>query len=316
MSNKILVIGASGQIGTELVLALRKTHGNDQVIASDIHESVSGELSNGPYEKIDVLDARRLGDVVIKNKTTEVYHLAALLSATAEKNPALGWELNMTGLSNVLDLAREGHIKRMFWPSSIAVFGPNTPKKMTPQRTIMEPTTVYGITKVAGESWCEYYHKRYGIDIRSVRFPGIIGHKSAPGGGTTDYAVHIFHEALKHQSYDCFLSADAELPMMYMDDALKAVLEIMAAPNENIKLRTSYNIAGDSFTPAQLANEIQKHIPEFSITYTPDYRDQIAHSWPGSLDDSVARADWGWKPDFNTAAMVEDMLLNLREIVA
>jgi len=316
MSDKILVIGASGQIGTELVLALRKIHGNNQVIASDIHESVQGELSDGPYEKINVLDAARLGDVVMNHKTTEVYHLAALLSATAEKNPALGWDLNMTGLSNVLDLAREGYIKRIFWPSSIAVFGPNTPKKMTPQRTIMEPTTVYGITKVAGESWCEYYHKRYGIDIRSVRFPGIIGHKSAPGGGTTDYAVHIFHEALKNQSYDCFLSADAELPMMYMDDALKAVLEIMAAPNENIKLRTSYNIAGDSFTPAELTREIQKHIPEFTITYTPDYRDQIAHSWPGSLDDSKARSDWGWKPEFDTAAMVKDMLLNLRGVVA
>ncbi len=316
MSDKILVIGASGQIGTELVLALRKIHGNNQVIASDIHESVQGELSDGPYEKINVLDAARLGDVVMNHKTTEVYHLAALLSATAEKNPALGWDLNMTGLSNVLDLAREGYIKRIFWPSSIAVFGPNTPKKMTPQRTIMEPTTVYGITKVAGESWCEYYHKRYGIDIRSVRFPGIIGHKSAPGGGTTDYAVHIFHEALKNQSYDCFLSADAELPMMYMDDALKAVLEIMAAPNENIKLRTSYNIAGDSFTPAELTREIQKHIPEFTITYTPDYRDQIAHSWPGSLDDSTARSDWGWKPEFDTAAMVKDMLLNLRGVVA
>jgi len=316
MSDKILVIGASGQIGTELVLALRKIHGNNQVIASDIHESVQGELSDGPYEKINVLDAARLGDVVMNHKTTEVYHLAALLSATAEKNPALGWDLNMTGLSNVLDLAREGYIKRIFWPSSIAVFGPNTPKKMTPQRTIMEPTTVYGITKVAGESWCEYYHKRYGIDIRSVRFPGIIGHKSAPGGGTTDYAVHIFHEALKNKSYDCFLSADAELPMMYMDDALKAVLEIMAAPNENIKLRTSYNIAGDSFTPAELTREIQKHIPEFTITYTPDYRDQIAHSWPGSLDDSKARSDWGWKPEFDTAAMVKDMLLNLRGVVA
>lgn len=316
MSDKILVIGASGQIGTELVLALRKIHGNNQVIASDIHESVQGELSDGPYEKINVLDAARLGDVVMNHKTTEVYHLAALLSATAEKNPALGWDLNMTGLSNVLDLAREGYIKRIFWPSSIAVFGPNTPKKMTPQRTIMEPTTVYGITKVAGESWCEYYHKRYGIDIRSVRFPGIIGHKSAPGGGTTDYAVHIFHEALKNKSYDCFLSADAELPMMYMDDALKAVLEIMAAPNENIKLRTSYNIAGDSFTPAELTREIQKHIPEFTITYTPDYRDQIAHSWPGSLDDSTARSDWGWKPEFDTAAMVKDMLLNLRGVVA
>ncbi len=315
MSEHILVVGASGQIGTELLLTLRQIHGNDRVIASDIHDKPTAALANGPYEKIDVLDKDRLKEVVTKYKTTEVYHLAALLSATAEKNPALGWDLNMNGLSNVLDLARDGHIKRLFWPSSIAVFGPNTPKDMTPQRTIMEPTTVYGITKVAGESWCEYYHKRYGIDIRSVRFPGIVGYKSAPGGGTTDYAVHIFHEALKNQTYECFLSADSELPMMYMSDAVKAILEIMAAPDDQIKFRTSYNIAGASFTPAQLAEAIKVHIPEFTITYNPDYRDNIAKSWPGSLDDSRAREDWGWKPAFNLEGIVADMLLNLKEVV-
>jgi nucleoside-diphosphate-sugar epimerase len=316
MTHKILVIGAGGQIGTELVLALRALHGTDNVIASDIYDQSPAALADGPYEKIDVLNVKQLSDVVIGNKTTEVYHLAALLSATAEKNPGLGWDLNMNGLSNVLDLAREGYINRIFWPSSIAVFGPNTPKNMTPQRTIMEPTTVYGITKVAGESWCEYYHRRYGVDIRGVRFPGIIGYKSAPGGGTTDYAVHIFHEALKNKSYDCFLSADAELPMMYMSDAVKAILQIMAAPSENIKIRTSYNIAGVSFTPAVLAEAIKAHIPDFTITYTPDYRDNIAKSWPSSLDDSMAQLDWGWKPDYDLKAIVEDMLFHLREVLA
>jgi len=316
MSQSILVIGAAGQIGTELVHALRAMHGTDNVIASDVHDTPPLPLSDGPYEKIDVLNQQRLAEIVIGHKTSEVYHLAALLSATAEKNPALGWDLNMNGLSNVLDLARDGHIKRLFWPSSIAVFGPHTPKHHTPQRTIMEPTTVYGITKVAGESWCEYYHQRYGIDIRSVRFPGIIGHKSAPGGGTTDYAVHIFHEALKEGHYNCFLSKEAELPMMYMPDATKAVLEIMEAPSENIGLRTSYNIAGFSFTPDVLAASIQKHLPDFTIAYEPDYRDKIAKSWPSTLDDSMARDHWGWKPDYTIDAMVEDMLVNLKKSVA
>ena len=313
MPESILVIGAAGQIGSELVHALRDLHGSDKVIASDVHEKVPDDLDYGPYEEIDVLNPKRLAEIVTSRKTTEVYHLAALLSATAENNPKLGWDLNMNGLSNVLDLGREGHIKRMFWPSSIAVFGPHTPKNQTPQRTIMEPTTVYGITKVAGESWCEYYHNRYGIDIRSIRYPGIIGHKSAPGGGTTDYAVHIFHEAVKKGSYDCFLSKEAELPMMYMPDATKAVLELMAAPEENIKLRTSYNIAGFSFTPDVLAEAVKKHIPEFTMDYTPDYRDKIAKSWPSSLDDSMAREHWGWKPDYTIETMVADMLTNIRD---
>ncbi len=299
-----------------MLLALRELHGTDRVIACDVHNQAPLSISDGPYEQVDVLNPKRLAEIVVGHKTTEVYHMAALLSATAEQNPSLGWDLNMNGLSNVLDLAREGHIKRIFWPSSIAVFGPNTPKHNTPQRTVMEPTTVYGITKVAGESWCEYYHRRYGIDIRGVRYPGIISHKSAPGGGTTDYAVHIFHEALKHGKYTSFVGADAELPMMYMPDATKAVLALMEAPEEKIGLRTSYNIAGFSFTPEVLAKAIQKHIPGFSIDYNPDYRDKIARSWPCSLDDSMAREHWGWQPDHSIDSMVEDMLQNLRKQLA
>lgn len=303
-----MVMGAAGQIGTELVLTLREAYGADKVLAADIRDRPTEALSEGPYEKMDVLDRKGLHDLVSRYEVSEVYHLAALLSATAEQNPAWGWELNMNGLSNVLDLARDGHIKRIFWPSSIAVFGPHTPKDFTPQRTIMEPTTVYGITKVAGESWCEYYHRRYGVDVRSVRFPGIVGYKSAPGGGTTDYAVHIFHEALKHKAYECFLGAETELPMMYMPDAVKAVTDIMEAPSENIGLRTAYNITGMSFTPEVIAAEIRKHIPEFTITYAPDYRDGIAKSWPSSLDDRHARRDWGWAPEYDLSDMVADML--------
>jgi nucleoside-diphosphate-sugar epimerase len=315
MSHHILVIGAAGQIGTELVAALRAAHGDDKVIATDIHPRPVAALEGGPYEQLDILDAKRLYELVSRYNCREVYLLAALLSATAEKNPALGWDLNMNGLSNVLDLAREGHLARIFWPSSIAVFGPHTPKIMTPQRTIMEPTTVYGITKVAGESWCEYYHSRYGTDIRSVRFPGVIGYKSAPGGGTTDYAVHIFHEALSQGHYTCFLSSDAELPMMYMPDAVKAVLMLMEAPSAQIKVRTSYNIAGCSFNPEQIAAAIKARLPHFTISYAPDYRNAIAHSWPSSIDDSMARADWGWRPDFDLEAIVDDMLLHLRQPV-
>ncbi len=313
MSQNILVIGAAGQIGTELVQELRKMYGTDKVVASDLAERPTNALADGPYEQIDVLDAKGLFDIVKKYAIDEVYHLAALLSATAEMKPALGWNLNMNGLSNVIELARDGHIRKIFWPSSIAVFGPHTPKDMTPQRTVMEPTTVYGITKVAGESWCEYYNRRYNVDVRSVRFPGIIGYKSAPGGGTTDYAVHIFHEAIAHGKYECFLNENAELPMMYMPDAIKATLNLMHAPADQVKVRTSYNIAGASFTPAILAEEIRKHIPDFKITYKPDYRDSIAASWPSSIDDSMARSDWGWQPDFNLERMVEDMLVNLRE---
>jgi nucleoside-diphosphate-sugar epimerase len=294
---------------------LREIYGADRVIATDIKDSPPESLLAGPFEKLNILDKGTLIDVVKRNHVDEVYLLAALLSATAEKNPALGWDLNMNGLSNVLDLSRDGYIKRIFWPSSIAVFGPHTPKDNTPQRTIMEPTTVYGITKVAGESWCESYHKRYGIDIRSVRFPGIVGYKSAPGGGTTDYAVHIFHEAIKNGHYNCFLSEEAELPMMYMPDAIKSILEIMDTPSEKISLRSSYNISGVSFTPKTLSDAIKKEMPEFTISYEPDYRDNIAKSWPSSLDDSLARKDWGWKPDYDLESMVNDMLVNLRMVV-
>ncbi|MFT4770243.1 MAG: nucleoside-diphosphate-sugar epimerase [Cryomorphaceae bacterium] len=315
MPSNILVIGAAGQIGTELTLKLREVYGADRVIATDITDSPPEALLAGPFEKLNILDKERLFEVVSQNNVEEIYLLAALLSATAEQNPALGWDLNMNGLSNVLDLSKDGRIKRIFWPSSIAVFGPNTPKINTPQHTIMEPTTVYGITKVAGESWCEYYHKRYGVDIRSVRFPGIVGYKSAPGGGTTDYAVHIFHEAIKNGHYDCFLSENAELPMMYMPDAIKSILELMDTPEENISLRTSYNISGVSFTPKTLAEAIRKEIPDFTVSYHPDYRDLIAESWPSTLDDSLARKDWGWKPDFGLEDLVNDMLVNLREVV-
>ncbi len=311
MQDNILVIGAGGQIGTELVIALRAAHGDHKVIASDLSDQPKPEFGDGPYFQADVMDQKRLFEIIKDQNIKEVYLLAALLSATAEKNPGLGWELNMTGLSNVLDLSRDGHIKRIFWPSSIAVFGPHTPKQNTPQRTIMEPTTVYGITKVAGESWCEYYNKRYGIDVRSLRYPGIIGHKSAPGGGTTDYAVHIFHEALQKGTYDCFLSKDAELPMMYMPDATKATIDLMAAPSADLRIRTSYNIAGVSFTPELLAAKIKSRIPNFEISYKPDYRNAIAHSWPSSIDDRFAQEDWGWKPEYDIDAIVDGMLMHL-----
>lgn len=315
MLPNLLVIGAAGQIGTELTLALRELYGTERVLACDIKDTAPESLIAGPYEKVSVLDKEGLLEIIRRYNISEVYHLAALLSATAEQNPAFGWDLNMNGLSNILDLARDGFIQRIFWPSSIAVFGPNTPKDNTPQRTIMEPTTVYGITKVAGESWCEYYHRRYGVDVRSVRFPGIIGYKSAPGGGTTDYAVHIFHEAIRAGKYDCFLSENAELPMMYMPDAIKAVMQIMNAPDEKIKIRTAYNIAGVSFTPKTLSEAIKKQMPDFEISYNPDYRDGIAKSWPSSLDDSHARNDWGWKPDYDLDALVNDMFIHLKELV-
>ncbi len=312
MTSKILVMGAAGQIGTELVEALRKKHGSDAVLASDIHDLPSEGIADGPYERLDVLDAAAMSDLIDRYGVEDVYLLAATLSATAERNPETAWRLNMDGLFNVLNLAKDQRIKRVFWPSSIAVFGPRTPKDHTPQRTVMEPTTVYGISKVAGESWCEYYHDRYGVDVRSVRFPGIIGYKSAPGGGTTDYAVHIFHEALKHRGYESFISAGTALPMMYMPDAIKSVMDLMDAPADRISVRTSYNISGMSFSPQTIAEAIQKHIPEFEISYKPDYRDGIAKSWPSSIDDEFARRDWGWKPQFGLNEMVADMLANLR----
>ncbi|MGQ0828726.1 MAG: NAD-dependent epimerase/dehydratase family protein [Bacteroidota bacterium] len=311
--DKILVIGSSGQIGTELVQALRDIYGIDSVIASDL--KVSEQAKEGPFEVIDIMNAQQLGEIVKRHKITQVYLLAALLSATAERMPKLGWDLNMQGLFNVLDLAKEKIIERVYWPSSIAVFGPNTPKVNTPQYTIMEPSTVYGISKQAGERWCEYYYNKYNVDVRSLRYPGLIGWKSAPGGGTTDYAVHIFHQALKTDKYECFLSENTTLPMMYMADAIKATIGIMQADTQKIKIRSSYNLAGFSFSPKDITLEIKKHIPDFKITYNPDSRQQIADSWPKSIDASEASMHWGWKPEYDLAGMTIDMIKNLKKII-
>jgi len=310
-AEKILVIGSSGQIGTELVQELREIYGIDAVIASDV--KVTEQAKEGPFEVIDVMDAQGLLTIVKRHKITQVYLLAALLSATAEKMPKFAWDLNMQGLFNVLDLAKEKIIRQVYWPSSIAVFGPNTPKVNTPQFTVMEPSTVYGISKQAGERWCEYYFKKFGVDVRSLRYPGLIGWKSAPGGGTTDYAVHIFHEALKSGSYECFLSENTVLPMMYMPDAIKATIGIMQADAEKVKIRSSYNLSGFSFSPKDIAEEIRKYIPGFTISYAPDSRQQIADSWPQSIDSQEAQKDWGWKPEFDLAGMTADMIKNLKK---
>ncbi len=307
MKENILVIGSSGQIGTELLTELRKLAGDDHVIAADIKDPGTGGL----FETLDVLDGHRLLSIVKKHRITQVYLLAALLSATAEKNMKLGWKLNMEGLFNVLDIARENGISKIFWPSSIAVFGPGTPRKNTPQHTIMDPSTVYGISKLAGERWCEYYFLRFGLDIRSIRYPGLIGYKSAPGGGTTDYAVHIFHEAVIRKRYECFLHENTMLPMMYMPDAIKATIDLMNAPAEKINIRSSYNVAGMSFSPLEIAAAIQKHIPEFECTYKPDYRQKIAESWPESIDDTAARNDWNWRPSYDLHSMTGDMIENI-----
>ena len=315
MKDTILIIGASGQIGTELVITLRKIYGDANVVATDIRPMANEELSSGPFEVLDIMDQNSLFDIVRKYKVTQVYLLAALLSATAEKNIELGWSLNMRSLSHVLDLAREKHIKKVYWPSSIAVFGPSTPSILTPQRTIMEPNTVYGISKLAGERWCEYYHEKFGVDVRSIRYPGLIGWKSAPGGGTTDYAVHIFHEALKNGQYTSFLSEDTTLPMMHMNDAIRATMEIMEAPADKVKIRSSYNVAGLSFSPKELASEIQNHIPDFKMSYESDYRQAIADSWPKSIDDSEAKTDWNWKSSFNLQELTSDMLTNIKTLV-
>ena len=309
---KILVIGASGQIGVELTLALRKIYGNANVVASDLREENDLLKGTGPYVSMDVMNKEMLHVQVIRQNITQIYLLAAILSATGEKNPNLAWSLNMQSLLNVLDIAKEEKLHKVYWPSSIAVFGPTSPKKNCPQQTIIEPITVYGISKYAGEFWCNYYHQRWGLDVRSIRYPGLISYKSAPGGGTTDYAVEIFHEALEEKKYECFLQEDTYLPMMYMPDAIKATIDLMEAPESKINIRTSYNISGMSFSPKEIGAEIKKHIPEFSVTYKPDYRQQIANSWPQSIDDSVARNDWGWKEEFDLAAMTKDMLENLK----
>jgi len=309
---KILVIGASGQIGVELTLALRKIYGNSNVVASDLREQNPLLEGTGPYVSLDVMNKEMLHVQVIRQNITQIYLLAAILSATGEKNPGLAWHLNMQGLLNVLDIAREEKLHRVYWPSSIAVFGPTSPRQNCPQQTIIEPITVYGISKYAGEFWCNYYHRRFGVDVRSLRYPGLISYKSSPGGGTTDYAVEIFYEALEEKKYESFLKEDTYLPMMYMPDAIRATIELMEAPSDKIAIRTSYNISSMSFSPKEIAAEIKKHIPGFEVQYKPDYRQAIADSWPRSIDDSVARNDWGWKEEFDLSAMTKDMLDNVK----
>lgn len=313
MTTKILIIGACGQIGTELTMQLRAVYGNDNVIASDIRKLNSDIVNKGIFEVVNALDYNQIEHLIEKYQITDVYLMAALLSATAEKNPAFAWDLNMNSLFHVLNLAKAKKIKKVFWPSSIAVFGPTTPRENTPQYTIMEPTTVYGISKQTGERWCEYYHHQYGVDVRSIRYPGLISWTTEPGGGTTDYAVDIYHKALENGTFECFLSEDTKLPMMYMDDAIRATIEIMQADNEKVKIRSAYNLAGISFTPAQIAEEIKKHIPNFTITYKPDFRQKIADSWPASIDDSLAREDWGWKHQYEMDSMTTIMLENLKK---
>jgi len=308
---KTLIIGAGGQIGTELTLALRKKWGVDQVIASDIKKEKPANLSEGPYVALDILNRDAVREFIINEKIETVYLLAALLSATAEKQPDFAWKLNMEGLFTILDLAKEGYLKQIFWPSSIAVFGPTTPRDHTPQFTVMEPSTVYGISKQAGERWCEYYNQRYQVDVRSLRYPGLISYKSPPGGGTTDYAVDIFYQAKKSGSYECFLSEDTALPMMFMDDDIRETIELMEAPREQLRIKSSYNLGGICFTPKEIAASIQEHMPEFTIRYAPDFRQAIADSWPKSIDDSYAQSDWNWKSEYNLSDLTREMLENI-----
>lgn len=316
MADIVLVLGSAGQVGTDLVSRLRHVYGSSNVVATDIRMADNSITEEGPFELVNVLDDQSLIAVFKKYRPAVVYHLAAMLSATAEENPKKGWELNMDGLFKVFDLCLEYHVQRVFWPSSIAVFGPGTPKLHTPQHCIMDPNTIYGISKLAGERYCEYYHKRWGLDVRSVRYPGLIGWKALPGGGTTDYAVDIFHQALKSGHYTCFLKEGTVLPMMYMDDAIKATIDITEAPAEMIKIRSSYNIAGFSFGPEDLAAEIRRHIPAFEIDYEPDKRQAIAESWPQSIDDTEAREHWNWRPEYDIDRMVGVMLENLKSLVS
>lgn len=315
MNTKVLIIGACGQIGTELTAKLRATYGVENVVASDIRKIENDVVNNGIFEVLNALDYNQIEHLIEKYEITDVYLMAALLSATAEKNPAFAWDLNMNSLFHVLNIAKAGKIKKIFWPSSIAVFGPTTPRENTPQYTVMEPSTVYGISKQTGERWCEYYFKQYGVDVRSIRYPGLISWSTAPGGGTTDYAVDIYHKAITDGKFTSFLSENSALPMMYMDDAIKATIGIMQAPAEQIKIRSSYNLSAMSFTPKEIAEEIKKQYPNFTIDYNPDFRQKIADSWPASIDDSCARADWGWQNDFTMENMTADMFANLKEQV-
>lgn len=312
MKKTTLILGACGQIGTELTLALRTKYGNDAVIATDIKEPALAELKDGPFEILDASNAEGLHAICKKYNVGTVYHLVAMLSATGEKFPMKAWDLNMQSLLHVLELAKEKVIDKIFWPSSIAVFGPTTPKRNTPQQTIMEPSTVYGISKLAGERWCEYYHNKFGVDVRSIRYPGLISWKSQPGGGTTDYAVEIYYKALEEGKYTSFLSEHRALPMMYMDDAIRATIELTETPTDQVKIRSSYNLAGISFDPATIGASIKKVMPEFDLDFTPDFREEIAASWPESIDDSAAQADWNWKPSYDLDSMTEAMLSNLK----
>jgi len=310
---KILVIGCSGQIGSELTLELRKKYGNSNVIATDIRPAPKEIAESGKFEILDVLDISKLQLILEHEKITQIYHLAAILSGNAEKRPLASWEINMKSLLNVLELARELKISKVFWPSSIAVFGPSTPRYNTPQFTIMEPNTVYGISKLAGERWIEYYYNKYGVDIRSLRYPGLISYKTEAGGGTTDYAVEIFYEAIRHKKYECFLGPESDLPMMFMSDAIKATIDLMEADSSKLSLRSSYNVAGICFNPRQLADEIRKHIPEFEISYKPDFRQAIADSWPACIDDSVANKDWGLSYEYDLPKMTELMITEIKK---
>ncbi|GAQ49082.1 L-threonine 3-dehydrogenase [Flavobacterium psychrophilum] len=315
METKILIIGACGQIGTELTNKLRTIYGKENVIASDIRKLNTDIVNEGMFEVVNALDYNQIEHLLEKHQITDVYLMAALLSATAEKNPAFAWDLNMNSLFHVLNLAKAGKIKKIFWPSSIAVFGPTTPRENTPQYTIMEPSTVYGISKQTGERWCEYYYKQYGVDVRSIRYPGLISWSTPPGGGTTDYAVDIYHKAITDGKFTSFLSENTGLPMMYMDDAIKATVGIMQADVDKIKIRSSYNLSAMSFTPAEIAEEIKKHFPDFTIDYEPDFRQKIADSWPASIDDNEARKDWGWKNDFDMKNMTVEMISKLKQNV-
>lgn len=313
LQDKILVVGANGQIGTELTYQLRQTYGNKNVIAADLHHPEQELLHSGPFEQLTILNRERIEEVLAKYRITQVYHLAAILSAKGEKNPMDAWYVNMNGLLNVLEACVEHAVQKLFWPSSIAVFGNHSPKKDTPQYTMMDPQTAYGISKLAGERWCHYFHFQKGLDIRSLRYPGLISYSSLPGGGTTDYAVDIFYQAVQEGSYTSFLREDTLLPMMYMPDAIRAICEVMEADASKLRVHSSYNLASLSFTPAQLAQEIQKHIPEFTISYEPDFRQQIADSWPNNINDSYAREDWGWKPQYDIETMTADMLRNIKK---
>ena len=310
---KILIIGAAGQIGTDLTVELRNRLGGDNVVATDIKLASEEVMQGGPFENLDAMNEERLKEIIEKYKITEIYHLAAILSGNAEKNPKWAWDLNMNSLFNVLDVSKEKGISKIFWPSSMGAFGPSTPEWDTPQVTIMEPTTVYGISKLAGERWVEYYHEKYGMDIRSLRYPGLISWKTEAGGGTTDYAVEIFYEALKCGKYECFLSKDMALPMMYMDDAVESTIQLMDAPAENVKVRSSYNLGGISFTPEELTDELKKYVPELEVTYKPDFRQEIAESWPRRISDEAAQQDWGWQQQYDLEKMVKDMTQHIKE---